>query len=157
MQFVDIAKNNRDMVNLFLGEHWGSTDMVIRGEMIDMTRINGIVAYDNDIIAGLITYLIRGKECEITSLDSVTQGIGIGTELINQVIKLAQDNQCVKIKLITTNDNINAIRFYQKRGFDITHFYKNAIEKSRQLKPSIPMIGNFGIPLKHEIEFELLL
>jgi hypothetical protein len=33
--------------------------------------------------------------------------------------------------------------------------HRNAIEISRKLKPSIPIIGKHGIPIKHEIEFEM--
>lgn len=58
--------------------------------------------------------------------------------------------------MITTNDNINAIRFYQKRGFDMAGFFRNALDVSRRLKPEIPLIGENSIPLRHEIEFEML-
>lgn len=58
---------------------------------------------------------------------------------------------------LTTNDNINAIRFYQKRGFDMARFYHNALNVSRKLKSQIPIIGDNGIPLQHEIEFEYCL
>ena len=70
---------------------------------------------------------------------------------------MAEDKGCEKIVLVTTNDNINALRFYQKRGFDMGRIYRNALDKSRSLKPEIPLVGENDIPLKHEIEFELLL
>lgn len=80
---------------------------------------------------------------------------GIATALVNKVIDAAANNKCAKIKLITTNDNINALRFYQKRGFDMVKLYHNALDTARKLKPSIPLLGEFDIPLKHEIEFEI--
>ncbi|MEY8517580.1 GNAT family N-acetyltransferase [Lachnospiraceae bacterium 29-84] len=46
----------------------------------------------------------------------------------------AKERKCQKIILITTNDNINAIKFYQKRGFDMTHLFRNALDISRKLK-----------------------
>lgn len=49
----------------------------------------------------------------------------------------------------------NAIRFYQKRGFDMIKIHHNAVDVARKLKPSIPILGDFGIPIKHEIEFEM--
>jgi len=73
------------------------------------------------------------------------------------MIRLAEDKGCEKIVLVTTNDNINALCFYQKRGFDMVRIYHNALDKSRSLKPEIPLVGENDIPLKHEIEFELLL
>ena len=46
---------------------------------------------------------------------------------------------------------------YQKRGFDLVRVYHNALEQARKLKPEIPLTGLDGIPLKHEIELEMIL
>jgi ribosomal protein S18 acetylase RimI-like enzyme len=153
MRIHTISSANREQINEFINSHWFSTVMVIRGKLVDMTNLDGFVTYEDDKIIGLITYKINNNECEIMSLDCLKERQGIGTALITNVIETAKNNKCIKIKLITTNDNINAIRFYQKLGFDMANLYHNAIEISRKLKPSIPLIGEFGIPLKHEIEF----
>jgi hypothetical protein len=52
--------------------------------------------------------------------------------------------------LITTNSNINALRFWQKRGFRLVHIYLGALEESRKLKPIIPLIDDNGIPIREE-------
>lgn len=150
-----ISSENRQQINDFINSRWFSTDMVVRGELVDMTLLDGFALYDNEAIIGLVTYRIQDKECEIMSLDSLRENQGIGTALVNKVIVMAVQKGCEKIRLITTNDNINALRFYQKRGFDMVRFYHNALDTSRKLKPSIPMTGDFNIPLKHEIEFEM--
>ncbi|HEX2986226.1 MAG TPA: GNAT family N-acetyltransferase [Caproiciproducens sp.] len=150
-----INAENRGRANSFISEHWFSTDMVIRGTIIDMTKVDGIIALENGDIIGLLTYTIRDDVCEMTSLDSLIEGKGIGTTLINKVIRIAKEGGCHKIIVVTTNDNINAIRFYQKRGFDMAKLYHNALDVSRKIKPSIPLIGDNGIPLKDEIEFEI--
>ena len=80
-----------------------------------------------------------------------------GTELLNKAIHKARNIGCYRIMLITTNDNLNALRFYQKRGFDIVKLYRNAVDVSRKLKPQIPLIGMDNITIKHEIELELIL
>lgn len=152
-----ISFQNRDEVNEFIISHWFSKDMVVRGEIVDMTILDGLVVYYDESIIGLATYRILNNECEIMSLDSLKENVGIGTMLISKVVNIARQNKCIKIKLITTNDNINAIRFYQKRGFDMVHLYYDSVAASRKLKPSIPMIGDFDIPIKHEIEFEMRL
>ena len=90
-------------------------------------------------------------------MDSMRENQGIGTMLLNRVIEEARKLEYRKIVLITTNDNINAMRFYQKRGFDMVHLFHNALEISRKLKPEIPLIGENSIPLMHEIEFEMIL
>ncbi len=155
MDIKIISSENREQINEFINSHWFSTVMVVRGEVVDMTILDGFVTYEGEKIIGLMTYKIKGTECEIMSLDSLMENQGIGTALVNKVIEIAKDNECTKIKLITTNDNINALRFYQKLGFDMAKLYHNALDISRKLNPSIPLLGNFDIPLKHEIEFEM--
>lgn len=155
MEYLTINKQNRRRINEFIAMHWISTNMIIRGEIIDMTMVDGIIALDGNEIIGLITYIISKDTCEITSLDSLRKGNGIGTELINKVICIAKEKKCRRIIVVTINDNINAIRFYQKRGFDMARLYHNALETSRKLKPEIPLIGDNDIPMRHEIEFEL--
>lgn len=150
-----IDLHNRERVNHFICEHWYSTDMIIRGEIVDMSKVDGIIALENEEIMGLLTYRICNKICEITSLDSLVEGKGIGTTLIKRAIGIARECGCQKIIVVTTNDNIVAIRFYQKRGFDMAGFYRNSLADSRKIKASIPFVGDNGIPLKHEIEFEI--
>jgi len=58
---------------------------------------------------------------------------------------------------MTTNDNTAALRFYQKWGFLLVAVHRNAVEQARKLKPEIPLTGIDGIPLRDEIELEVLL
>lgn len=155
MDIKPISSENIQQISKFISSQWLSTDIVVRGELVDTATLNGFVVFDDVNIIGLITYRIKDNECEIMSLDSLREKQGIGTALINKVIEIATKENCTKIKLITTNDNINALCFYQKREFDMVRLYHNALETSRKLKPTIPMLGNFDIPLRHEIEFEM--
>lgn len=157
MEFEAISPENRALVNAFIAGQWFSTAMIVRGELIDMTAVDGCFVAEGGAIVALITWLVRDSVCEITSLDSLSEGRGLGSALLGQAVEAARSQRCRKIVAITTNDNIHAIRFYQKRGFDMARLYHNALNKSRELKPSIPLIGSEGIPLMHEIEFELIL
>ncbi len=103
-------------------------------------------------LAGLITYTLRGQECEITSLNSVEEGKGIGTALIQAVEDAARAHGCSVLKLTTTNDNLKALGFYQKRGFVLSRLLPDAVTRARALKPEIPLIGYAGIPIRDEIE-----
>ena len=152
-----ITDQNRDRINNFIKSHWYTTEMIIRGKVIDMTTVDGIFVLDDETIIGLITYIIRNETLEIISLDSLREKQGLGTMLIKTVVQEAEKSGCNRIVVITTNDNINAIRFYQKRGFDMVHLYHNALDISRKLKPEIPLTGENSIPLQHEIEFEMLI
>lgn len=150
---VDIA--NRDLINAFIKERWHSTSMIIRCKVIDMTKTEGFYFSEDEKVIGLITYIVYNNILEITSLDSLKENRGIGSKLIETIIQEAKERKIQKIVLITTNDNINAIRFYQKRGFDMVHLFRDALDVSRELKPEIPLVGKDSIPLRHEIEFEL--
>lgn len=77
--------------------------------------------------------------------------------MLESVVRRAREAGCKRVWLITTNDNTHAMRFYQKRGFDMAAIHRNAIEKSRMIKPQIPMKGMDDIPIRHEIEFELFI
>ena len=129
--------------------------MVVHGECIDLGCAEGLIAIDEGQIIGLVTYRIQGREMEILSLDSVREGMGIGTLLLSEAIGVAKHEGCTKIVLTTTNDNTVALAFYQKRGFDIVRIRRNALDIARQIKPEIPLTGENGIPLRHEIDLEM--
>ncbi|GHU75915.1 N-acetyltransferase [Clostridia bacterium] len=151
----EIDASTRPLVTAFINSHWFGTDMLIRGEVIDMTRVDGFVLIEEDVITGLVTYIIRDNVCEITSLDSAVPKRGVGSALVAELKKRAIEFGCIRLQLMSTNDNLNAIGFYQKRGFDMVGINLWAIDKEREQKPSIPLIGQNGVPMHHEIEFEM--
>ena len=131
--------------------------MVTRGRVHHIDRLPGFVAIRGNERLGLATYLIEGSACQITSLDSLVEGMGVGTALIEAVAATAFAARCERLWLITTNDNTHALRFCQKRGFSLVAVHRNALEQSRKLKPEIPLVGIDGIPLRDEIELEKVL
>lgn len=155
MRYEMIHAQNHAAVLALLKARWYTTDMILRGERCDLSNAEGIVAIEDDAIAGLLTYRVEGGTCEILSLDSLAEGRGVGTELIRRAILLARENGCARLIAVTTNDNIEAMRFYQRRGFDMVLLSRDALDVSRKLKPEIPLFGMHGIPLKHEITFSL--
>ncbi|MBN1285233.1 MAG: GNAT family N-acetyltransferase [Anaerolineae bacterium] len=140
-----------------LTERWGSALLVSRGHLWDATTLPGFVAEIDTEPAGLVTYRIDGEECEVTSLDSLRAGQGVGAALLEVVHRAARAAGCRRAWLITTNDNTHALRFYQRRGYCLTALYPGAVEHSRRLKPSIPLVGMDGIPLRDEIELSFWL
>ena len=149
-----ISNETRALVNQFFIDNWFSTDMSIRGEIIDGTKLDGFLLQEENTVIGLVTYMFFGDICEIVSLDSKRENIGIGTALLKEIEKIALDNNCKKMRLITTNDNMRALQFYQKRGYCLTKLYPNAMEEVRKVKPNVPALGDNDIPLRDEIELE---
>jgi ribosomal protein S18 acetylase RimI-like enzyme len=152
-----INDGDKAWVASLINEMWGSVNMVVRGSIYHVNELPGFIAILEDEPVGLVTYFLEDGDCEIISLDSTIEGIGMGSTLIETMKKLAREEGCKRLRLITTNDNTNALRFWQKRGFRLAALYPNAIEKSRELKPEIPVLGNDDIPIRDEIELELIL
>lgn len=136
-------------------QEWGGDFIVSKGKIHRPEQLNGYIAKLNNRKVGLITYEIQKGELEIVSLNSFLQNKGIGTKLVKKVINLAKKKNLKRVWLITTNDNLKALKFWQKRGFVFKKVYSNAIELSRKIKPGIPLVGNEGIPLRDEIELEM--
>jgi len=153
----EIKREDKPLVSSFISENWGSPIVITKGKTHNTMDLSGFIYKSNDKIIGLITYKIEDDECEIVSLDSKLENKGLGTSLINKVIEYARKVRCKRIWLITTNDNTKAIRYYQKRGFEWIGYYQDSVMESRKLKPEIPEFGFDNIPIKHEIEFELML
>ena len=154
---VKITKKNRQKVEQIIEDNWISTDVYISdNKLVDCRQVDGFVACDGGNILGVITYIMYDKICEIVTLNSLESNKGIGTALCNELIEYAKKNNCKFIKVITTNDNLNALKFYQKRGFCLKEIFPNALEYVRK-KKSIPLIGENNIPLRDTIELEMVL
>jgi len=152
-----VERTDRNWIAQFLDKHWGSTRIVTRGQVYLGHLLDGFIAEQDGKPVGLITYRIDGDACEVVTINSLAQGQGIGTALLETVKQVALEAGCRRLWLIVTNDNLPALRFYQKRGFHLAAVYPNALEASRRLKPEIPLFGLDGIPLRDEIELELTL
>ncbi|GAB4431319.1 MAG: N-acetyltransferase [Anaerolineae bacterium] len=152
-----LSSADRPWANALLTERWGSTRMVTRGVVHDLTQLPGLVAWYGGQRAGLLLYRPAGTAWEIVSLDSTLAGHGVGTALLEAIRQLAQTSGCRRLWLITTNDNLPALRFYQKRGFHLVAVYPDALTQARRLKPEIPLLGLEDIPLRDELELEIVL
>jgi GNAT superfamily N-acetyltransferase len=153
-QIRRLTRDDLPRLRQFWMEHWGGEIMIMHGLVVRYDEVEGFAFGD---WAGLLTFMIRGDQCEVTSLDSLQEGRGIGSLLIDEVILEARNRNCRRLFLITTNDNLNALGFYQRRGFELSAIYRGAVNETRKSKPSIPLIGENNIPLRDEIELELLI
>ena len=133
-------------------ENWHTDFMISKGKKHFVDDLEALIYLENDTIKGLLTYCIEDNKLEIVSLDSFEENKGIGSLLIQEIVNIFQLSGVDQLWLITTNDNVDALRFYQKRNFSISALYKDAITKARKIKPSIPLLGYNNIPLRHEIE-----
>ena len=101
---------------------------------------------------GLVTYTLAPPTAEIITLNALEPRQGIGTALIDALAADLAARGIREIRVTTTNDNLDAMRFYQRRGFRIAALRPGAVAEARLLKPSIPAVGNYGIARHDEVE-----
>ncbi|MBN1438138.1 MAG: GNAT family N-acetyltransferase [Anaerolineales bacterium] len=132
-------------------EHWGDETVIVHGDCYRPQELPGFLAESGGRNRGLITYRLDGEDCEIVSLDSLDRGKGIGRALVGAVVDAARRAGCRRLRVTTTNDNLRALRFYQRIGFTLAALRPNALAETRKRK-SVPAAGEDGIPIRDEIE-----
>jgi N-acetylglutamate synthase-like GNAT family acetyltransferase len=136
---------------------WGDEMVVIRAEKYFPAEYGGLIAeYENEKV-GLIILRFADALCEVMSLSTDGRHPAAGKKLLAGALMLARENKVEKVIIVTTNDNIQALRFYQQMGFTICDWRKDAAEQARRIKPQIPRAGNYNIPIRDEIELEIIL
>lgn len=131
-------------------EEWGGTSMVIQNEVVLWDELEAFLAWEDGERVGALTYRIKEDEAEIISLNALRPGKGIGSRLIRALEEQVRQLGLARISLITTNDNLEALAFYQKRGFRLVEIFLGAVDEARKQKPTIPLIGNQEIPIHDE-------
>jgi ribosomal protein S18 acetylase RimI-like enzyme len=147
-----VAENDRPTVEWLTTQLWGAPEVAVHDGVFYPASLPGFIAERAGRIAGLVTFEVRGHVLEIATINALDQRQGIGTLLIEAVRAEARRLGCHYVILTTTNDNIGALRFYQRRGFRLAALRPGAVDRSRQHKPEIPRTGDFGIPLRDEID-----
>jgi ribosomal protein S18 acetylase RimI-like enzyme len=147
-----LTEADRPWVAGIVAERWGSPLVVAHGEVFEPAELPGFVAENDERRVGLLTYHADGDVCEVVTLDAFEQRRGVGTALVREVASLGHR----RVWLITTNDNVPAQRFYERLGFRLVAVREGAIERSREQKPEIPLVGIGGVPIRDELEYELV-
>jgi GNAT superfamily N-acetyltransferase len=149
----DLTAADLTWAESLLERELGGRLQAIRGRLVDVLDAKAFVAEVSGEQIGLLTYRVDDASCEIEALVATEQGVGVGTALINALRSRVKG---LPIRVVTTNDNLRALRFYQRRGFRLTELRPGAVDQSRaRLKPSIRELGDDGIPLRDELELVL--
>jgi ribosomal protein S18 acetylase RimI-like enzyme len=149
---VEMA-GDADWAEGLLTRRLGGRMQARRGELIDVLALPGLVAEDERGEVGILLYDMRCQECELAAIVAEKGQRGVGTQLVEALKRKVSG----RIWLVTTNDNLDALRFYQRRGFVLVALRSGAVEQARRrLKPTIPETCAYGIPLRDEIELEFL-
>ena len=105
------------MLSWLVAELWGSELVAVHGTVLRPAELPGFIAERSRRVVGLLTYQLIGEMLEIVTLNAIERRVGIGTLLIEAAVSTARHFRCREVRLTTTNDNVDALRFYQRRGF----------------------------------------
>jgi ribosomal protein S18 acetylase RimI-like enzyme len=147
----------RRRVNEQLAETWGDVTVAVHGERFDLSACEGFTCQQGGNLLGALHYRLTGNECEVLSLYALREHAGVGQALMRQAAREARTRGAKRLVLVTTNDNARTIRFYQQFGMELEAIDRYAVQRARELKPSIPLTGCDGIPILHELRFGMAL
>ena len=153
MQIRAIADADRRWAEEMVLDAFGSTRFAFRGELFETFELPALVAVDGSDGVGVLAYAIEGDVLEIMVLVAGVRGRGVATALIEAVEEVARRHHCRRLRVGTTNHNLDALRRYQLAGFRLTELRPGAVDTARALKPEIPLEVD-GIPLRDELELE---
>ena len=153
MTIRHIPSENQEILGI-MTRHWGSTDMALDDRLYDLTSCPCLLCEEAGELMGFLHYDNRGGDWEILALDCPKPGVGAGSKLIREVAAMARAAGAKRLLVVTTNDNTRAMRFYQRRGFDLIAVRFGAVTRAREtIKPEIPLMGDDAIPIRHEMVF----
>ncbi len=150
------SEPDRSWIAGVLQAGWGATTVVSDGRRYEADQLPALVAEAGGERGGerggLATYCIADGQCELVTIDALVPGQGVGSALLAAAKDVALAEGCRRLWLITTNDNLDALRFYQRRGLRLVAVHPGAVDEARDIKPIIPVMGSFGIPIHDELE-----
>jgi enamine deaminase RidA (YjgF/YER057c/UK114 family)/GNAT superfamily N-acetyltransferase len=115
--------------------------------------VEGLALVEGDL-AGLVTFCARGSVAEIVTLDAWPTGGGRGARLLEAAEAALAGRGVDLVRLVTTNDNPRALAFYVRRGYRLVRLHLDAMRRVRTEKPSVPVLGDEGVPLLDLWELE---
>ncbi|MEY2461653.1 MAG: hypothetical protein QOG30_3483 [Acidimicrobiaceae bacterium] len=119
------------------------------GEVHDVLAATGFCAWDGDRPVGVATR--SGSELAALCVVADRRGSGVGAALVEAVAADAVADGHDELWLVTTNDNLDALRLYQRHGFRLTELHAGGVDRAREMKPQIPLVGKHGIPMHDEL------
>jgi GNAT superfamily N-acetyltransferase len=154
MPFRAVEEGERAWLRETLAALWGG-EVLGRGRAWRPAELDALVAIEGEERIGIATYEVAGEEAELVTLDALVPGRGVGRALIEAVAATARTAGARRLRVMTTNDNLRALRLYQRAGFRLEALRPGAVDAARERKPSIPLTGHDGIPIRDELDLVL--
>ncbi|HUN12322.1 MAG TPA: GNAT family N-acetyltransferase [Rhabdaerophilum sp.] len=144
-----------ELLKALLSRRWGE-DLMMFGRTWKRGEYQAIVARDEKgEVLGLATHALQKSTILALTIDNFSERRGIGKALLDHVAEIGRQQGGRALRVLTTNDNTPALRYFQKLGFRIVALYPGAVMIYRTVAPNLPEIGVDGIPVRDAIELEI--
>ena len=146
---------DRPAVRALFESDFGRTKIVAFGEVMDIDQMPALVAFMTKDLSGALAYRLFGDALHMVALatDAMWQRSGVGGHLVAEAELLARRLNLQRTVVATTNDNLPALYFYQRRGYRLT----NIVPESITVHTGQQVAGFAGIPVRDEVRLEKLL
>jgi len=154
MEILPAGEADRPWVAGLCRRAFGSARVAARGRVRRPDLLPGLIAWEGGQRLGALAFEVEAGAAEVVLLAADPPGRGAGTALLAALEVLGVVRGWHRLWLLTTNDNLPALRFYQRLGWDLVALHRDAVAGDRALKPEIPAVGRNGIPIRHALELE---
>jgi ribosomal protein S18 acetylase RimI-like enzyme len=155
VQVRRVREDDRPWIADVIRAEFVSTRVVSRGRVHeDASLLDGFIVESDGRPVGCALWFEIDGDAELVAIATTYRGAGAGTALLDAVVEYARNAGWRRLWLITTNDNTDALRLYQRAGWDWVGWHRDAVSDARSLKPELPGSGAHGIPIRHELELE---
>jgi citrate lyase synthetase len=146
---------DRALLEDMLRLRWSEETVFIRGDILRAAEVEGLGAYFEDRLQGVATWRIQGRILQLITINNISDRRGVSLALLEGMMALGRQKGMPILRAYLTNDNTEGMRFFQLRGFRIVAIFPGYVDIMRQLKPSLPLKGMHGIPMRDGIELEI--
>ncbi len=132
----------------------GGRQVVSQGVLHTLAEHPGLVAEEDSQPIGYAIYREEARACELLAIQVITQWRGYGSALLDALEDRCRGRGLESIRLSTTNDNLPALRFYQRRGYRLEALHPGEFANVLRLKgldPDHEVTGIDGVPIRDEI------
>jgi GNAT superfamily N-acetyltransferase len=143
---------DRSAARALFHRDFGRTKIVAFGEVMDIDQMPALVAIMRDEPSGALAYRLLGDALHVVALatDPMWQRSGVGGYLVAEAELLARRLNLRRLVVCTTNDNLPALYFYQRRGYRLIELVPDSIIKHTRQAHA----GFAGVPVRDEIRLE---
>lgn len=150
---------DKEAVHRLLMHRWNDDCIIFGGRAYTSRDFETIGAHDGEgTLVGIALWTMRGRVALLGAIDSFQPGSGAAGALLERVQQEARGRNAVSLRAVTTNDNVHALVYYQRKGFRLDTLFVGSVDAFRgRDNPNFRRIGFNGLPVRDTLELEMAL